>query len=124
MVALPAQHGRQKVAYSVPFFWTNQVDLYFRYVGYAKEWDDIIVQGDLASENFIAYYVKNNKVYAAAGNNMEKEMAAIEVLMQLDRMPSPKELRGEINSKTSWIKVRDGELRQRPKIVVRFAVRV
>jgi NADPH-dependent 2,4-dienoyl-CoA reductase/sulfur reductase-like enzyme/nitrite reductase/ring-hydroxylating ferredoxin subunit len=101
------QHGRvaghnmagNKVAYtSVPFFWTNQVDLYFRYVGYAKEWDDIIVQGDLASENFIAYYVKNNKVYAAAGNNMEKEMAAIELLMQLNRMPSPKELKsGAIN---------------------------
>ena len=101
------QHGRvaghnmagKKIAYaSVPFFWTNQVDLYFRYVGYAKEWDDIIIQGDLASENFIAYYVKNNKVYAAAGNNMEKEMAAIEVLMQLNRMPSPKELKsGAIN---------------------------
>ena len=97
------QHGRvaghnmagKKAAYtSVPFFWTNQVDLYFRYVGYAKSWDDIIIQGDLASQNFIAYYVKNNKVYAAAGNNMEKEMAAIEVLMQLNKMPSPKELKG------------------------------
>lgn len=101
------QHGRvaghnmagKKIAYTgLPFFWTNQVDLYFRYVGYAKEWDDIIVHGDLASQDFIAYYVKNNKVHAAAGNNMEKEMAAIEVLMQLDKMPSPKELKaGAIN---------------------------
>jgi NADPH-dependent 2,4-dienoyl-CoA reductase/sulfur reductase-like enzyme len=101
------QHGRvaghnmagKKVPYtSVPFFWTNQVDLYFRYVGYAKEWDDIIIQGDLTSQDFIAYYVKNNRVYAAAGNNMEKEMAAIELLMQLNSMPSPKELKsGAIN---------------------------
>jgi apoptosis-inducing factor 3 len=97
------QHGRvaghnmagKKVSYtSVPFFWTNQVDLYFRYVGYAKEWDDIIIQGDIASQNFIAYYVKNNKVYAAAGNNTEKEMAAIEVLMGLNKMPSAQELKG------------------------------
>jgi NADPH-dependent 2,4-dienoyl-CoA reductase/sulfur reductase-like enzyme len=97
------QHGRiaghnmagKIVAYtSVPFFWTNQVDLYFRYVGYAKEWDDIIIHGDVALHDFIAYYVKNNRVYAAAGNNKEKELAAIEVLMRLNRMPSPTELRG------------------------------
>jgi apoptosis-inducing factor 3 len=101
------QHGRvaghnmagKKIPYtSVPFFWTNQVDLYFRYVGYATEWDDIIIQGDLASQNFIAYYVKNNKVYAAAGNDTEKEMAAIEVLMGLNKMPSPAALKsGAIN---------------------------
>ncbi len=95
------QHGRivghnmagKKIAYtSVPFFWTNQVDLYFRYVGYVKEWDDIIIHGDVASQEFIAYYVKNDRVCAAAGNNMEKEMAAIELLMVLNKMPSPKEL--------------------------------
>ncbi len=101
------QHGRivghnmagKKIAYaSVPFFWTNQVDLYFRYVGYAKGWDDVIIQGNVASQEFIAYYVKNDKVYAAAGNNMEKEMTAIELLMSLNKMPSPKELQqGPIN---------------------------
>ncbi|MGB6066614.1 MAG: FAD-dependent oxidoreductase [Desulfomonilaceae bacterium] len=101
------QHGRivghnmagKKIAYaSVPFFWTNQVDLYFRYVGYAKGWDDAIIQGNVASQEFIAYYVKNDKVYAAAGNNMEKEMTAIELLMSLNKMPSPKELQqGPIN---------------------------
>ncbi|MGO9567701.1 MAG: FAD-dependent oxidoreductase [Desulfomonilaceae bacterium] len=107
------QHGRvaghnmagKKVAYtSVPFFWTNQVDLYFRYVGYAKEWDEIIINGDLDSQDFIAYYVKNSKVYAAAGNNREKEMAAIEVLMGLNKMPSPKELKG---GKISLLKLLD-----------------
>jgi apoptosis-inducing factor 3 len=84
----------KKMAYaSVPFFWTNQVDLYFRYVGHAKEWDDIIIQGDVVSQDFIAYYVKNDRVIAAAGNNREKEMAAIEELMRLNAMPGPQELR-------------------------------
>jgi NADPH-dependent 2,4-dienoyl-CoA reductase/sulfur reductase-like enzyme/nitrite reductase/ring-hydroxylating ferredoxin subunit len=84
----------KKTAYtSIPFFWTNQAGLYFRYVGHASEWDEIIIHGDIASQDFIAYYVKNNKVHAAAGNNREKEMAVIEVLMQLNRMPSAQELK-------------------------------
>ena len=76
----------------VPFFWTNQVGLYFRYVGHAKRWDEIILHGDIAALDFIAFYVRNNQVYAAAGNNREKEMDAIEELMRLDKMPSPDKL--------------------------------
>jgi apoptosis-inducing factor 3 len=78
---------------SVPFFWTNQVGLYFRYVGHAKQWDEIIFHGDLAALDFIAFYVRNNQVYAAAANNREKEMDAIEELMRLGKMPSPDRLR-------------------------------
>ncbi len=78
---------------SVPFFWTNQVGLYFRYVGHAKQWDEIIFRGDLAALDFIAFYVRNNQVCAAAANNREKEMDAIEELMRLGKMPSPDRLR-------------------------------
>ncbi|MBI4965952.1 MAG: FAD-dependent oxidoreductase [Desulfomonile tiedjei] len=84
----------KKVPYrSIPFFWTTQGDLYFRYVGHATQWDDIIVHGDVSSRVFIAFYVSNNRVVAAAGNNHEKEMAAIEELMRLGKMPSAEELR-------------------------------
>ncbi len=92
----------------VPFFWTTQVGLYFRYVGHAKEWDDIIVHGDLASKKFIAYYLKGNLVRAVAGNDTEKEMAAIEELMRLNKMPKPDELRTESFSILDWFE-RGGE---------------
>lgn len=86
----------KKIPYrSIPFFWSTQGDLYFRYVGHATSWDDIIVKGDVSSGVFTAFYVKNNRVVAAAGNNHEKDMAAIEELMRLGEMPSPEELRKE-----------------------------
>ena len=78
---------------TVPFFWTSQVGLSFNYVGHVSEWQEIIFKGDISSKEFIAFYVKNDKVYAAAGNFRDKEMAAIEELMRLDKMPSPEELK-------------------------------
>lgn len=84
--------GKKTEFDKTPFFWTNQVDLYFRYVGYAKECDDIIIQGDVAGGEFLALYIKNDRIVAAAGNNKEKELAAIHELMTRKLMPKPKEL--------------------------------
>lgn len=78
---------------TVPFFWTSQVGLSFNYVGHSSEWQEIIFKGDISSMEFIAFYIKNDKVYAAAGNFKDKEMAAIEELMRLDKMPSPEILK-------------------------------
>ncbi len=77
----------------VPFFWTSQVGLSLNYVGHAVDWQEIIFKGDISSKEFIAFYVKNNKVYAAAGNFRDKEMAAIKEFMRLNKMPSPDKLK-------------------------------
>ena len=84
--------GKSTKYESIPFFWTHQAGLNIRYVGYVKNWDKIIYWGDVQSKEFIAFYVKDNKVAAAAGNNKDKEIAAVEILMKLDKMPSPGEL--------------------------------
>lgn len=99
---------------SVPFFWTTQVGLYFRYVGHAKEWDDIIVivHRDVSSTAFVAYYIKDNRVLAAAGNDTEKEMAAIEELMRLNQMPEPKQLRAESFNILDWFDKKGEKLRE------------
>ena len=97
---------------SVPFFWTNQVGLYFRYVGHAKQWDEIIFHGDLAALDFIAFYVRNNQVHAAAANNREKEMDAIEELMRLGKMPSPDRLRDKSMNLVNLLNDLNSRLRQ------------
>jgi NADPH-dependent 2,4-dienoyl-CoA reductase/sulfur reductase-like enzyme len=99
---IAAQHGRI-AAYNmagtpvtfrgVPIFWTMQFQFPLRYVGHAEEWDEIIVNGELSSREFIAFYVKGDRVIAAAGSQRDTEMAAIEELMQLDQMPAPAALR-------------------------------
>lgn len=85
--------GRSVVFDGVPFFWTRQFDVGLLYVGRATSWDEIIYRGQVSSRDFLAFYVKNNQVLAVAGMNRDGEMAAVEELMRLDRMPSPEQLK-------------------------------
>ncbi len=77
---------------AVPFFWTTQFGITLNYVGHAAEWDDVVIKGDTSAHGFLAYYVKDGKVVAAAGMNRDRELALIEELMRLDKMPTLSEL--------------------------------
>lgn len=84
----------KEVAYDgVPFFWTRQFDVGLLYVGHAAGWDEIVFQGDVSTRDFLAFYISDNRVTAVAGMNRDKEMAAIEELMRLDRMTAVDQLR-------------------------------
>ena len=87
--------GKKAAYQSIPFFWTVQAGITLRYVGHAKEWDEIVVNGNILDKNFIAFYIKNKKVQAAAGCNRNREMAAIEELMRTKKMPSPENLKND-----------------------------
>jgi NADPH-dependent 2,4-dienoyl-CoA reductase/sulfur reductase-like enzyme/nitrite reductase/ring-hydroxylating ferredoxin subunit len=84
--------GRNVTFDAVPFFWTRQFDIGLLYVGHAASWDEIIYRGDLASHDFLAFFVKDNRVLAVAGMNRDSEMAAAEELLRLDRMPTREQL--------------------------------
>jgi len=58
-------------------------------VGHAAAWDDTITWGDIDGKEFITFYVSGGKVTAAAGNNRDNEIAAVEELMRTGRMPLP-----------------------------------
>ena len=85
--------GRDVAFEGVPFFWTRQFDVGLLYVGRATSWDEIVYRGEVSSQDFLAFYVKNNRVLAVAGMNRDLEMAAIEELMRLDRMPVAEQLK-------------------------------
>ena len=78
---------------AVPFFWTRQFDAGLLYVGHSTSWDEIIFHGDVSTQNFLAFYVKGNRVQAVAGMNRDRDLAAVEGLMRDDRMPTPDQLR-------------------------------
>jgi apoptosis-inducing factor 3 len=80
---------------SVPFFWTKQVSMSIRYVGHTRGWDEIVFDGDVASKSFVAFYLKNNEVRAAAGCKRDRQMAAILQRMQAKTMPSAEEIRAK-----------------------------
>jgi apoptosis-inducing factor 3 len=99
---IAAQHGRI-AAFNmagkptkfrgVPVFWSSQYQFPIRYVGHATEWDEIIIDGSLSDREFIAFYVKDDRVLAAASSQRDTETAAIAALFRIDKMPAPNDLR-------------------------------
>jgi len=77
----------------IPFFWTMQAGLSLQYVGHAHDWDEIIVDGQIAEKNFLAYFVRKGRVHAVAGMGRDRQMAAVQESMRTDRFPSPDQLK-------------------------------
>ncbi len=67
---------------AVPVFWTIQYMKRLDYVGHATEWDEVVLHGDLQTPEFIAYFVKDGRVAAAAGWDRDRDMAAVIALME------------------------------------------
>ena len=95
------QHGRvaalnmagQIVCYdAVPVFWTIQYLKRLDYIGHAAAWDELVVHGDLEKPEFLAYYVKDGRVAAAAGLDRDKDTAALIELFSMRRNWSAAEL--------------------------------
>jgi NADPH-dependent 2,4-dienoyl-CoA reductase/sulfur reductase-like enzyme len=80
--------GAQTAFAAVPFFWTNQFGEGLQYVGHTTGWDEILFDGRVADRDFLACYVSNGRITAAAASKRDRDMAAIAELMRTDRMPS------------------------------------
>ena len=85
--------GKQTDFDAVPFFWTTQFDATLNYVGSVREWDEIIVDGEIASKIFVAYYMKDGKAAAAAGMERDTELAYFQAALKANKAPSAEELR-------------------------------
>jgi 3-phenylpropionate/trans-cinnamate dioxygenase ferredoxin reductase subunit len=67
-IAAKAMLG-QNVSYDeIPYFFSDQYDAGMEYSGYATEWDEVVFRGDVAGREFIAFWVKDERV--VAGMNM------------------------------------------------------
>ena len=85
--------GREQPYRSIPFFWTIHFDLQLGYVGHAASWDEIIYDGNPEDREFIAHYVQDGRIVAAAGVNRDRDMAAIHELLRRERLPEPEAFR-------------------------------
>ena len=85
------QHGRvaalnmlgRTVPYdAVPVFWTIQYFKQLDYIGHASNWDEVVIHGDMEKPEFLAYYVKDGRVAAAAGFDRGDDTAALIALFR------------------------------------------
>jgi NADPH-dependent 2,4-dienoyl-CoA reductase/sulfur reductase-like enzyme/nitrite reductase/ring-hydroxylating ferredoxin subunit len=85
----------------VPFFWTTQFDVTLNYVGHATGWDRTIVQGNIESQDFLVFYVKDDSVQAVAGMNRDYELDVWEERFRHGEVPTPSELENELAAKAA-----------------------
>lgn len=77
-VAAANMLGGDVVFDEVPFFWTHHYGVELRYVGHARRWDEISVDGDLDAHDATARFFRDDKLLAAASIGRDLESLAIE----------------------------------------------
>jgi NADPH-dependent 2,4-dienoyl-CoA reductase/sulfur reductase-like enzyme len=71
--------GRREQFDAVPFFWTEQHDLGIAYVGHAKEWDEVKIDGSVEARDCSATYFRNGRKVAVAVIHRDLEGLRAEV---------------------------------------------
>jgi 3-phenylpropionate/trans-cinnamate dioxygenase ferredoxin reductase subunit len=73
--ALAAQNmlGRGRRLAIVPFFWSQHYDVTLRYVGYAANWDEVRVDGDIDGLDARIDYLAGGRRLAVATINRDQE---------------------------------------------------
>lgn len=66
---------------SVPFFWTVLLGKSIRYTGYGEGFTEIIYKGKVEEEKFLAFYIKDEEVVAAASMMFDPAVARLAEMM-------------------------------------------
>jgi NADPH-dependent 2,4-dienoyl-CoA reductase/sulfur reductase-like enzyme/nitrite reductase/ring-hydroxylating ferredoxin subunit len=77
----------------IPFFWTRNYNKTLSYTGYHRDVDEVYIDGSLEESKFVAYYIKNDKVHAAAAFNSGLSIHIIKEAMRLGMMPSASQIK-------------------------------
>jgi 3-phenylpropionate/trans-cinnamate dioxygenase ferredoxin reductase subunit len=62
--------GREVPYDRVPYFFSDQYDVGMEYSGYATGWDKVVFRGDTVAREFIAFWLKDNRLLAAMNVNV------------------------------------------------------
>ena len=66
----------------LPYFYSDQYDVGMEYTGHAVEWDDVVIRGDLARREFIAFWLRGGRVLAGMNVNVWGVTGDIEALIR------------------------------------------
>lgn len=80
--------GQQEAFTAAPYFWTQQYGKSLRYAGHAEKWDEIIYHGDVAGQNFLALYVLDGRIIAAASMNRDVDMIHFAERLEQGQLPA------------------------------------
>ncbi|EGR30814.1 hypothetical protein IMG5_122850 [Ichthyophthirius multifiliis] len=97
-IAALNMYGKLTPVQQIPFFWTGFFGKQLHYTGFVKNYDEVYIQGDLKKLEFLAWYLKNDKVLAVASVNQGPVGILINEAMRLNLLPSAMDIKkGRVN---------------------------
>jgi 3-phenylpropionate/trans-cinnamate dioxygenase ferredoxin reductase subunit len=79
----------------LPYFFSDQYDVGMEYSGFARTWDRVVFRGDPASREFIAFWLRGDRVLAGMNVNVWDVTDAIEGVI---RDPAPVDVERLVDS--------------------------
>jgi 3-phenylpropionate/trans-cinnamate dioxygenase ferredoxin reductase subunit len=86
MLGVPTPYAR------LPYFYSDQYDLSMEYSGFAATWDQVVVRGDLAAREFLAFWLKDQRVVAGMNAGVFDVVEPIQALIRGGRPVDPARL--------------------------------
>ncbi|XP_069002266.1 apoptosis-inducing factor 3 [Embiotoca jacksoni] len=87
---------------SVPFYWTVLLGKTIRYTGYGEGYTEIVMKGTFEDMKFLALYIKNDEVKAAAGLNYDPAVSAVAERLVAGKVITKKEAQSD---DLSWLQL-------------------
>jgi 3-phenylpropionate/trans-cinnamate dioxygenase ferredoxin reductase subunit len=84
--------GRAEAYDRIPYFFSDQYETGMEYSGHATEWDEVVFRGDVAAREFIAFWLKDERVVAGMNMNVWDVSDPIRELIHSRRPLAPSEL--------------------------------
>lgn len=81
-VAARAMLGHDVAYDRVPYFFSDQFDLGMEYSGHAPRWDEVVFRGDPAGREFVAFWLRDNRVVAGMNANVWDVAESIQALVR------------------------------------------
>ncbi|KAM9788521.1 apoptosis-inducing factor 3-like [Neosynchiropus ocellatus] len=87
---------------SVPFYWTVLQGKTIRYTGYGEGYTEVVIKGSFENKRFLALYIKDDQVVAAASLDYDPAVSAIAERLVAGKVIAQAEARSE---DLSWLHV-------------------
>ena len=69
----------------MPWFWSDQFDINCQLVGLPESWDEAVTRGDMATKEFIIFYLKDKRIVGAAGVNAFRDFMFTRRIAQMGK---------------------------------------
>jgi 3-phenylpropionate/trans-cinnamate dioxygenase ferredoxin reductase subunit len=87
--------GARKPYDPVHWFWSDQYEVNLQYAGFHREWDQVVVRGNLDARHFIAFYLNQQRIDAVVALNRGKDVRRAMPLIKARAAVDPRQLADE-----------------------------